>query len=165
MRLEINRLEGLRNDLSLRLELAEIEVARLNIAHRDRLMSLPGMPRHREATPDEAHAVSGCKIVIDEHLRHLGVLNAEGKPQCRAVAISNRNLGANHGNIAWQRGATPPIFHVTEDPCGYATYSCLTVWRDSSLSIEDLRFDFAVQRIHAAAGNRDLSDEVEWATF
>ena len=63
MRLEINRLEGLRNDLSLRLELAEIEAARLNIANRDRLMSLPGMPRHRDATSDETHAVAGCKSV------------------------------------------------------------------------------------------------------
>ena len=165
MRLEINRLEGLRNDLSLRLELAEIEAARLNIANRQRLMSLPGMPRHRDATPDEAHAVAGCKIVIDEHLGHLGVLDAEGKPQCRAVAISNRNLGANHGNIAWQRNASPPIFHVAEDPCNYAAYSCLTAWRDGHLSIEDLRFDFIAQRIHRATDNRDLSDEIEWATF
>ena len=165
MRLEINRLEGLRNDLSLRLELGEIEAARLNIANRQRLMSLPGMPRHREATQDEARAVAGCKIVIEEHLRHLGVLNAEGKPQCRAVAISNRNLGANHGNIAWQRDADPPIFHVAEDPCNYATYSCLTAWRDGHLSLEDLRFDFAAQRIHLAADDRDLSGEVEWATF
>jgi hypothetical protein len=165
MRLEINRLEGLRNDLHLRLERAEIHSARLNIANRERLMSLPGMPRHREATPDEAHAVTRCKVAIDEHLRHLAVLDGEGKPQCRAVAISNRNLGANHGNIAWQRTAAPPIFHVAEDPCGYATYSCLAGWRNGSLSIEDLRFDFAAQRIHAAADDRDLSDEIEWATF
>lgn len=165
MRLEINRLEGLRNDLSLRLELAEIEAARLNIANRQRLMALPGMPRHREASHDEAQSVAGCKIVIDEHLRHLGVLNAEGKPLCRAVAISNRNLGANHGNIAWQRNASPPIFHVAEDPCGYAAYSCLTAWRDGHLSIEDLRFDFTAQRIHQAADDLDLSGEVEWATF
>src|ERR1700733_5723305 len=148
MRLEINRLEGLRNDLFLRLERAEIEAARLNIANRQRLMSLPGIPRHREATPGETHAVAACKIVIDEHLRHLGVLDAESKPQCRAVAISNRNLGANHGNIAWQRNATQPIFHVAEDPCSYAAYSCLTAWRDGHLSIEDLRFDFTAQRIH-----------------
>jgi len=165
MRLEINRLEGLRNDLLLRIERAEIDSARLNIANRQRLMSLPGMPRHREATPDEAQAFTGCKIVIDEHLRHLAVLDAEGKPQCRAVAISNRNLGANHGNIAWQRGATPPIFHIAEDPCGYKTYSCLAVWRNGPLSIEDLRFDFTAQRILAATGDRDLSDEIEWATF
>jgi len=165
MRLEINRLEGLRNDLLLRIERAEIDSARLNIANRQRLMSLPGMPRHREATPDEAQAFTGCKIVIDEHLRHLAVLDAEGKPQCRAVTISNRNLGANHGNIAWQRGATPPIFHIAEDPCGYKTYSCLAVWRNGPLSIEDLRFDFTAQRILAATGDRDLSDEIEWATF
>jgi hypothetical protein len=165
MRLEINRLEGLRNDLSLRLERAEIDTARLNIANREQLMALPGMPRHRDATPNETKAVADCKIAIEEHLRYLRVLNAEGKPQCRAVAIGNRNLGANHGNIAWQRTATPPIFHIAEDPCCYSAYSCLTSWRDASLSIEDLRFDFAEQRIHAAADGRDLSDDIEWATF
>lgn len=165
MRLEINRLEGLRNDLSLRLERSEIHSSRLNVANRERLMALPGMPRHREATADEKQGVAECKIPIGEHLRQLGVLDAEGKPQCRAVAISNRNLGANHGNIAWQRTAMPPIFHVAEDPCGYTVYSCLTVWRDGRLSIEDLRFDFAAQRIYAVADGRDVSDEVDWATF
>jgi hypothetical protein len=164
MRLEINRLEGLRNDLSLRLERAEIDTALLNLANRQRLMTLPGMPRHREATSEETHSVAECKIPIEQHLRHLGVLDADGKPKCRAVAISNRNLGTNHGNIAWQRTATPPIFRVAEDPCAYAAYSCLTAWRDGTLSIEDLRFDFTAQSVHATEG-RDLSDEIEWATF
>jgi len=165
MRLEINRLEGLRNDLLLRLERAEIDTALLNVANRTRLMALPGIPRHRDAMPDESQGVAKCKIPIEEHLRELGIVDASGEPKCRAVAISNRNLGANHGNIAWQRSATPRIFRVAEDPCGYAAYSCLTVWRDGRLSIEDLRFDFDAQKIHAAADGRDLSDEIEWATF
>jgi hypothetical protein len=165
MRLEINRLEGLRNDLSLRLERAEIDAALLNVANRARLMALPGMPRHREATPDETRDVAECKIVVEEHLRQLNILDAAGKPKCRAIAIGNRNLGTNHGNIAWQRTATPPIFRVAEDPCSYATHSCLTAWRNGTLSIEDLRFDFAAQRVHAAADGRDLSDEIDWATF
>src|SRR4051812_13005625 len=134
MRLEINRLEGLRNDLLLRLERAEIDKALLNIANRERLMALPGMPRHRDATSKESKAVAECKIGIDDHLRQLDILDAAGKPKARAVAISNRNLGANHGNVAWQRSATPRIFRVAEDPCGYAAHSCLTVWRDGRLS-------------------------------
>jgi hypothetical protein len=176
MRLEINRLEGLRNDLSLRLERAEIDAAHLSVPHRRRLMALPGMPRHREATPDETKGVAECKIPIEEHLRHLGILDATGKPQCRAIAIGNRNLGANHGNIAWQRSASPPIFRIAEDPCSYAAHSCLTAWRDGSLSIEDLRFDFEAQCVYSvpdgdteAGTNREagtnLSDQIEWATF
>jgi hypothetical protein len=164
MRLEINRLEGLRNDLSLRLERAEIHSAHLNIAHRQRLMALPGMPRHRVATPAESASVADCKIPIEDHLRDLGILDPAGKPRCRAIAISNRNLGANHGNIAWQRTAIPPIFRVAEDPCNYPMHSCLTAWRNGSLSIEDLRFDFDAQNVYSADG-RNLSEEIEWATF
>ncbi len=164
MRLEITRLEGLRNDLLMRLERAEIDVALLNIAHRQRLMALPGIPRHREASHEEANGVTECKITIDEHLKLLGVIDAAGNPRSRAVAISNRNLGTNYGNIAWQRTATPPVFHVTEDPFNYGTYSCLTAWRSGALSIEDLRVDVAGQRVFGTDG-RDLSDEIEWATF
>lgn len=164
MRLEINRLEGLRNDLLLRLERSEIDFALLNVSQRQRLISMPGMPRHREASAAECQAVAECKIVIEDHLRHLGILDAAGCPKCRAVAISNRNLGANHGNIAWQRTASPPIFRIAEDPCSYANYSCLTAWCDGKLSIDDLRFDFSAQRIYSADG-RDMSDHVEWATF
>ena len=165
MRLEINRLEGLRNDLTLRLERAEIDTALLNVAHSARLMTLPGMPRHRHPTAEESEGVAACKIPIEEHLRQLGVLDDAGNPLCRAVAISNRNLGANHGNIAWQRTASPPIFRVSEDPCAYVSYSCLTAWRNGVLSIEDLRFDFGAQSVHLIADGRDLSDEIEWATF
>ncbi len=164
MRIEINRLEGLRNDLSLRLERAEIDRALMNVAHRERLMSLPGIPRHREPTADETNGIGECKIPIEEHLQHIGILDADGKPRCRAVAISNRNLGTNHGNVAWQRNASPRIFRVSEDPCNYATYSCLSVWRDGRISIEDLRFDFPAQKVYATDG-RDLSEEIEWATF
>src|SRR5207237_5097199 len=44
-------------------------------------------------------------------------------------------------------------------------HSCLAVWRNGALSIEDLRFDFAAQKIYGAQDGRDLSDEIEWATF
>ena len=164
MRLEINRLEGLRNDLCLRLERAEIDAVLLNVANRCRLMALPGLPRHREGTPAETQGFADAKIPIEEHLKQLKIVDAAGMAVNRAVAITNRNLGANHGNIAWQRTATPPIFRIAEDPCSYPSYSCLTAWRNGALSIEDLRFDFATQRIHASGG-KDLSDEIEWATF
>jgi hypothetical protein len=58
MRLEINRLEGLRNDLLLRLEPREIDSALLSVSERSRLMALPGIPRHRAGTPEETRHLS-----------------------------------------------------------------------------------------------------------
>jgi hypothetical protein len=165
MHLSITRLEGLRNDLLLRLDRAEIDSALLSIAHRDRLMKLPGIPRHRGATPEEQRILDDAKIPIEDHLRHLGVVDASGKAQRRAVAVSNRNLGTNHGHVAYQRLETPRVFLIREDPCDYPEYSCLTAWRSGALSIEALRFDTAGQRVHRAADGQDLSEEVEWATF
>ena len=165
MRLEINRLEGLRNDLLLRLERAEIDAAILSVAHRERLMALPGIPRHRAPSSQEEHDIADCKVPLADHLRRLAIVDASGKLQRRAVAISNRNLGTNHGHVAWQRSETPRVFRIAEDPCNYTAHSCLTVWRDGTVSIEDLRFDFSGQRVDHAADGRDLSDEIEWATF
>jgi hypothetical protein len=164
MRLEITRVEGLRNDLLLQLERPEIESTLLSVAHRETLMRLPGIPRHRAATPAEAQGIADSKVLIDEHLGRLGLLEA-GAVQRRAVAISNRNLGTNHGHLAWQRAERPRIFRVLDDPCDHPSYSCLTEWRDGRLSIEDIRFDLAGDRIRLAADERDVSDEVEWATF
>src|SRR5580704_14838352 len=126
MRLELTRLEGLRNDLLLRLDRAEIDSALLSIAHRDRLMTLPGIPRHRAATPEERRGLDDAKISIEDHLRHLGVLDASGNVRRRAVAVNNRNLGTNHGHLAYQPLETPRVFLIREDPCAYAEYSCLT---------------------------------------
>jgi hypothetical protein len=165
MRLEINRVEGLRNDLLLRLERAEIDSALLSVANRERLIALPGMPRHRAATTEEAEGIAESKITIEDHLRRLKILDDSGRAQRRAVAISNRNLGTNHGHVAWQRSQTPRVFRILEDPGDYPAYSCLAMWRSGMLSIEDLRFDFAGDRVHGADDGRDLSDEIEWATF
>lgn len=165
MRLEINRVEGLRNDLCLRLDRAEIDSVVLSISDRDRLMTLPGIPRHRDTTPDEHKNLSACRIPIDAHLRKLGVLDESGTLRKRAVAFSNRNLGTNHGNLAWQRAATPRIFRIAEDPCDYSSHTCLTSWRGGGLSIEELVFDLSADAVRAARDGRDLSDEIEWATY
>jgi hypothetical protein len=165
MRLEITRLEGLRNDLALVIERGEIETALLNVAHRDRLLTLPGMPRHREATPAEQRGIADAKILIADHLRAMGVVSADGRPARRALAISNRNLGTNHGHVAWQRSETPSIFRLAEDPADSPSHSCLVVWRDGRISIDDLRFDVAAQRISLAVNGHDVSHDVEWATY
>jgi len=165
MHLEITRIEGLRNDLILRLERDEIETALLSVAHRDRLMALPGMPRHRPATDAEAREIAGAKVPLEAHLAAMGLVDGAGRPRRRAIAISNRNLGTNHGHVAWQRREIPPVFRILEDPADYPAHSCLVSWRDGRLSIEDIRFDFSTGRVHAADDGRALGDEIEWATF
>ena len=99
----------------------------LSVVNRDRLMALPGMPRHRDATDDEARGIADAKLPIEVHLERLGVVDGEGRARRRAVAISNRNLGTNHGHVAWQRGERPRLFRIHEDPI-------LRAWRRSSRS-------------------------------
>lgn len=165
MKLEVTRLEGLRNDLALRLERDEIERTLVSVPHRDALMALPGIPRHRAATGAEESGLAACRIPIEAHLQRLGLVDGAGRSVTRAIAVSNRNLGTNHGHLAWQLGAAPPIFHVREDPCDYPAYSCLAVSRDGLLLIDDLQFDVPRQRIRDARDERDVSDEIEWAVF
>jgi hypothetical protein len=104
MRLEINRLKGLRNDLVLRIERSELDDALMSVANRDQLLELPGIPRHRAATTEEADRMAAAKVPLDEHLRRMHIVDASGCARCRAIVISNRNLGTNHGRVAWQRG-------------------------------------------------------------
>jgi hypothetical protein len=164
VRLEITRIEGLRNDLLLRLDRAEIEGALLSIANRDRLMALPGIPRHRDATAEESQGIDGARIPLEQHLQCLGVVDAAGKPARRAVAITNRNLGTNHGHVAWQRMESPRVFRIQEDPLDRGAYSCLCGWRSNRITIEDLAFDVRDDRVQQAPGGRDVSDDLEWAT-
>ena len=163
MRLEITRTEGLRNDLLLRLERSEISGAQLSVVNRDRLMALPGMPRHRDATDDEARGMADAKLPIEAHLERLGVVDGEGRAQRRVVAISNRNLGTNHGHVAWQRGEQPRLFRIHEDPILSRVASFLTVRSGGGMAIEELEIDPAQDRLLDRDG-RDASDRIEWAT-
>jgi hypothetical protein len=163
MRLEITRIEGRRNDLLLRLERAELSGALLSVVNRDRLMVLPGMPRHRDATDEEARGIADAKQPIEQHLGRLGVVDGEGRARRRAVAISNRNLGTNHGHVAWQRGAQPRLFRIREDPIGARTASFLAVRGGGAIGNEDFAIDVAGDRL-LDSGGRDASDGIEWAT-
>ena len=165
MRLEITRIEGRRNDLLLRLDRSEIATASLSVANRAQLMTLPGMPRHRRATREEAEGIAGLKVPIEEHLRRLAIVDDSGKARQRAIAISNRNLGTNHGHVAWQRGEQPPIVRIGEDPFAGRPRSCLAVRAGGRLSIDTLTFDLREERIRAVDGDQDVSDEIEWATY
>ncbi len=163
MRLEITRIEGRRNDLLLRLERSELAGTELSIVNRDRLMALPGMPRHREPTDDEARGIADAKLPIEVHLERLGVVDGEGRARRRAVAISNRNLGTNHGHVAWQRSEQPRLFRVREDPILSRVMSFLTVRSGGGIAIEELEVDPAQDRLLDGDG-RDASDRIEWAT-
>jgi hypothetical protein len=88
-------------------------------------MALPGMPRHREAGPEEAQGVADAKVPIEEHLRRLGVVDETGKGRQRAIAISNRNLGTNHG-------------HVVRADIEWATYGQKVLRHGSVARVDDL---------------------------
>ena len=126
-------------------------------------MALPGMPRHRDATDDEARGIADAKLPIEVHLERLGVVDGEGRARRRAVAISNRNLGTNHGHVAWQRGERPRLFRIHEDPILSRVASFLTVRSGGGIAIEELEIDPAQDRLLDRDG-RDASDRIEWAT-
>src|SRR5215207_988762 len=163
MRLEITRIEGLRNDLQLRLQRSEIAGAALSVVNRDRLMALPGMPRHRDATDDEARGIADAKLPIEAHLERLGVVDGEGRAQRRAIAISNRNLGTNHGHVAWQRREQPRLFRIREDPILSRAASFLTVRSGGGIAIEDFAIDPERDGLLDRDGG-DASERIDWAT-
>lgn len=165
MEVHLHQDAGYRNDLTVMIARAEIETALLHIAHRDRLMELPGLTRHREPTAGEREENRKCKVPVEEHLWGLGLLDGAGKPLRRVIAVGNRNLGNNHGFVAWQHDQTPRLFHVQGDPLAYPTYSCLVAGPGGGLTIEDLRFDPLGARVYRAADGCDLTDSVAWATF
>jgi len=163
MKLEITRLEGRRNDLLVRLERAELDSALLSVANREALRALPGMVRHRPPTEQEQQGIAGLKMPLEAHLEALGVTGPDGRARLRAVAISNRNLGTNHGHLAWQRDESPRAFRIREDPSA-APRGCLVCRSGGQLSIERLEFDVEHDRLYRAADGDDIGDEVEWAT-
>jgi hypothetical protein len=126
-------------------------------------MALPGMPRHREASEQETRGIADAKLPIERHLERLGVVDGEGRARRRAIAISNRNLGTNHGHVAWQRGEQPRLFRILEDPIGAKVASFLTVSADSAIGIEELDIDVEGDRLVQPDGS-DASDRIEWAT-
>ena len=166
MKLEITRLEGRRNDLLLRVERTEIDAALLSVANRAALMALPGMLRHRTATAAEEQGIAGCKITIEEHLRRArrdrrADSRARRGRSRSATATSARTRDMSPGSGRRRRA----IFRILEDPCSYPSHSCLTVWRDGGLSIEDLRFDFDADHVRPSRDDAPSSGEIEWATF
>jgi hypothetical protein len=163
----INRAHGLRNDLLIVIPRAEIEDMLFNIANRNKLMRLPGLLRHRpEQDSDEKRQVNECKISVEDHLKQLlsgrnPLLDASGNPKRPIIVIGNRNVGNNHGFIAWQRDEGPKLFHVQGEPFTYSSYSCLVKYRNGELAIRPLRF----MGDQVLDGDKDITEDVAWCSY
>lgn len=166
MEVYLNKTHGFRNDLLVVIARAEIEDVLLHIANRDKLMQLPGLLRHRDQDQDERMKVGECKLPVEEHLKRMkqggeDLLSAEGKRKRRTVVIGSRNVGNNHGFVAWQKDEDPKLFHVRGEPFIYPTYSCLVRHQDGRLAVRALRFE----KDRVLEGDRDITEEVTWCVY
>lgn len=163
MEVKIRKTPGEANDLLAVIPRGEIEEVLLSIPERDKLMQQAGLPRHRDRKAGEKEKNAACKVPMDEHLKRLSVLDERGVPRRRVMAIGNRNLGNNHGFVAWQNDKRPKFFHIREDPLNYPSYSCLVSDYENRLSIRDIRC--ANQHVSCADDGTDMADQIRWATF
>ncbi len=167
MRIEIHKTPGLRNDLLLEIARSEVEDTFFHIANRDCFRQLPGLLRHTSRQdPNVRRQVNACKIPVEEHLKLLteyghALLDHDGHPKRRVIVIGSRNVGNNHGFIAWQKDENPKLFHIQGDPLNYPSYSCLVRHRDGRLAVRALRFD----RGRVFEGDAEVTEEIEWCVF
>jgi hypothetical protein len=166
MQVRIDKTTGLRNELLLVLSRSEVDEVLFHIAHRDRLRELPGLLRHvSEQDLNERRQVNECKISVEQHLRLLSIsghhLFDDDGPNRRLIVIGSRNVGNNHGFIAWQKSENPKLFRVSGDPLNYPSYSCLVRDQDGQLSIRSLRF--AEDRV--LENSTDITDEIAWCVY
>jgi hypothetical protein len=167
MEICLNKSHGLRNDLQIVLPRVEVDDTLFHIANRGRLMQLPGLVRHvPKQDPNVRRQVNDCKIPVEEHLKLLtergqALLDHNGYPKRRVIAIGSRNVGNNHGFIAWQKNENPKPFNIQGDPLNYPSYSCLIRHRTGRLAVQALRFD----RDRVFDGDAEVTEEVEWCVF
>jgi len=163
----LNKTHGLRNDLLIILSRSEIEDALFHIANREKFMKLPGLLRHiGKQDPEERKKVGDCKIPVEKHLKCLTqrgheLLDADGKPKRRVVVIGSRNVGNNHGFIAWQKDENPKLFHVQGDPLNHRSYSCLVRHQDGQLAIRALCF----KNDRVFEDDTDITESVTWCVY
>jgi len=171
MEVRIHKSAGYRNDLLVVIPRSEIEDVLFHIANRGRLMELPGLLRGTTQDPAEREMVNNCKVPVEEHLRLLteslikagrkGLVNSDGEPQRRFLVVGTRNVGNNHGFVAWQKDHAEPSFHVRGDPLNYSFYSCLTRQRDGQVAIRKLRFlDGKV-----VEDAEDVTADIDWCVY
>ena len=167
MEVRITKIQGLRNDLLAVLPRTEVEDVLFHIANRDKLMQLPGLLRHvPQQDSDEKRLLGKCKIPVEEHLKQLSfkgraLMDDHGKPTRPALVIGSRNVGNNHGFIAWQKAGNPRLFQIQGEPFNRSSYSCLTKYEDGRLAIRDLRFE----KNRVLDGNTDITEDLTWCVF
>lgn len=163
MEVRINKTPGLRNDLLVTIPRSEIDDVLFHIANRSALMKLPGLLRHRSQDSEQRKQVDECKVPVEQHLKDLGVMDDTHRAVKRVIAIGSRNIGNNHGYVAWQADETPRLFHVLGEPFHYSSYSCIVRYRDGRLGVRDLRFD--PKRDRPLDGEADVAGEFAWCVF
>jgi len=167
MKVQINKSAGVRNDLLLVKSRSEIEDVLFHIGSREQLMQLPGLLRHvPKQDRGERRQVSECKIPVEEHLKRLSVgeqvlLGGDGRLTRPVVVVGSRNVGNNHGFVAWQKDENPKLFHVRGDPLNYPSYSCLVRHQDGRLAIRSLCFE----KERVLEGHTDITEEVTWCVY
>jgi hypothetical protein len=167
MEVHIYKSSGLRNDLLLIIPRSEIAETLFHIADHNELRRLPGLLRHvPNQDADERRRVNVCKVPVEEHLRRLSarglaLVDDRDRPQRRLIVIGSRNVGNNHGFVAWQRDEQHRLFHVKGDPLNYSSYSCLVRHWDGRLAVRALRFE----QERVLEGDVDITEEVVWCVY
>jgi hypothetical protein len=161
----INKTSGLANDLLLVIPFQEIEDVLLSVPYWGELNRGEGMVRWRgnnefQRTKEE---LKKYKVPVEKHLKDLGMLDEQGRPLYRVIAIGNRNLGNNYGVVAWHSKKCPKLFHLKDEPIRERAYSCLVRYKDMRLSIRALRF--GEEHIFSYDENTDLTNDIEWCTY
>lgn len=177
MEIHINKTRGFRNDLLAVISHSEIDDTIFHIINRCDFMKLPGLVRPKKGQKEEdVKQVAELKEPVENHLKYLKLIKDElvdkktslMKPlvQRRLVVIGSRNVGNNHGFVAWQRDESPCVFHIKEEPFLYDYYSCL-VRQNNGLVIRDLNFKKPENGKHASckALDNDSAKKPIWAVF
>lgn len=135
-------------------------------------IGLPASHDPKEGWKEGAKALRKYKLLPEEHLERLGLLDKHGQPKKRLILIGNRNLGNNPGFVAWHREKQPNFFHLKDDPVRDIPYSCLVWYKEGpdkkgALRIEPIKFKCQGNSYlpHRASDNEPLIEEIVWCTF
>jgi hypothetical protein len=88
-------------------------------------------------------------------------VDADGKPKRRVIVIGSRNVGNNHGFVAWQKDENQKLFHVRGEPFNHPSYSCLVIHQDGRLAVRALRFE----QDRVFESDTDITEEVTWCVY
>ncbi len=165
MKVLVDKTPGICNELLIELPIQEIEAAFMQVHDWRTLNDGEGMVRWRGSGEYSRTAaqLQNTKVSMAVHLQNLGILDKTRMPLCRAIAIGNRNLGNNHGVVAWHKDKQPSLFCLHGEPLAQRTYTCLVHHQDGRLTIQTL--SFAGGQIKATNRTTDLRGDINWCTY